>query len=217
MTASHPGPVIPERYREALGDDDPLLAMAEAPGRLRTLIRGLSEKHLAQRPAPGKWSIKEIVAHLADGEVVLGARYRFIAAHEKPVIQSYDQDAFVERLGVGNTTADELVADYELARAVNIGLLLRLPPESFDRVGVHEERGEESILTLATLYAGHDRVHLQQIETIRTGLFPRKRRTPSRAVARKAAAPARKKAPAARGGGRPKATKGPATSGRKAR
>ena len=59
------GPVIPERYRAALGDDDPLFAMAEAPERLRKLVKGLTEKQLSWPPAPGKWSIKQIVAHLA--------------------------------------------------------------------------------------------------------------------------------------------------------
>jgi hypothetical protein len=180
------GPVIPERYREALGGDDPLLAMFEAPQRLRKLLKGLTEKQLARRPAPGKWSIKEIVANLADGEVILGSRYRFIAAQEKPAIAGYDQDLFVEKLGVANAATEEILADFEMARAVNLGLLLRLPEEAFERVGIHSERGEESIGTMVTLYAGHDRIHLGQVETIRTGLFPPKKKGAKR-TARKAA------------------------------
>jgi len=170
------GPVIPDRYRDAIGEDDPYLAMFEAPQKLRKLLKGLTEKQLSRRPAPGKWSIKEIVAHLADGEVVLGSRYRFIAAHEKPAIQGYDQDLFVEMLGVENATTEDLLDDFEMARMVNIGLLTRLPDEAFARVGVHSERGEETIDTIVTLYAGHDRVHLAQVETIRTGLFPPKKK-----------------------------------------
>lgn len=188
------GPVIPDRYREALGEDDPLLAMFEAPQRLRKLVKGLTEKQLSVHPAPGKWSIKEIVSHLADGEVVLGFRYRLIAAHERPPIPSYDQDLFVARLGVANTTTEELLADYEMARAVNLGLLLRLPEEAFERVGIHSERGEESIAKLVAMYAGHDRIHLGQVETIRTGLFPPKKK--AKRVAKKAAPKAAaKKAP----------------------
>lgn len=188
------GPVIPERYRAALGDDDPLFAMAEAPERLRKLVKGLTEKQLAKPPAPGKWSIKQIVAHLADGEVVLGSRYRFAAAHDRPAIPGYDQDLFVERLGVENTTTEELLADFELARAVNLGLLQRLPGDAFERVGVHAERGEESIATMVAMYAGHDRVHLDQIETIRTGLFPPKGKAARGPAARKAAPKAGRKA-----------------------
>lgn len=184
------GPVIPDRYRAALGGDDPFLAMFEAPARLRKLLKGLTEKQLAKAPAPGKWSIKEIVAHLADGEVILGSRYRLAAAHDRPPLAGYDQDLFVERLGVANATTEELLADFEMARAVNLGLLVRLPDGAFERVGVHSERGEESIATMVAMYAGHDRVHLDQVETIRTGLFPQKRKT-----ARKAAKRAPKAAP----------------------
>ncbi|HRY46155.1 MAG TPA: DinB family protein, partial [Thermoanaerobaculia bacterium] len=143
----------------------------------------------------GKWSIKEIVAHLADGEVILGSRYRLVAAHEKPAIAAYDQDLFVERLGADAASAEELVADFEMARAVNLGLLVRLPDEAFARVGIHSERGEESLGTMVAMYAGHDRVHLDQIETIRTGLFPPKKK--ARKAAPKAAARSAARKPAA--------------------
>lgn len=187
MKAGRAGPVIPEKYAKSLGGDDPMDVMAESPDRLRRLLRGLTEKQLSARPAPGKWSIKEIVAHLADGEVILGSRYRFIGAHEKPPIASYDQDLFVEKLGVGNARATDLADDFAMARAINLGLLDRLPEASFDRVGLHAERGEESIRTLVYMYAGHDRHHLRQIETIRTGLFPkaRKKRPPAKRMTSK--------------------------------
>jgi hypothetical protein len=186
------GPVIPERYRAALGDDDPYRVLFETPQRLRKLVRGLTEKQLARPPAPGKWSIKQIVAHLADGEVILGSRYRFVAAHEKPAIAGYDQDLFVEKLGVANATTEDFLDDFEMARMVNYGLLARLPDGAFQRVGIHSERGEESIETMVAMYAGHDRVHLEQVETIRTGLFPPK----SKKAAKKTAATAGKSAPA---------------------
>jgi hypothetical protein len=191
------GPVIPDRYREALGADDPYEVMFEAPQKLRKLLKGLTEKQLSRRPAPGKWSIREIVAHLADGEVILGARYRFVAAHERPALPGYDQDLFVEKLGVGNATTEELLADFEMARAVNLGLLTRLPDEAFARVGVHAERGEESIDTMVAMYAGHDRIHLQQVETIRTGLFPpKKKRTGKKGAEKSAPKAGARKAPA---------------------
>lgn len=189
MAAGRPGPVIPEKYVQALGGDDPVEVMAASPGRLRRLVRGLSEKQLSARPAPGKWSIKEIVAHLADGEVILGARYRLIAAHDRPPIAAYDQDAFVARLGVGRAKTADLIDDFAMSRAVNLGLLDRLGEPDWDRVGIHAERGEESIRKFVFMYAGHDRHHIRQIETIRTGLFPKagKRK-------KKAAAPRRRPA-----------------------
>ena len=163
-------------YAEALAGDDPVASMAEAPDRLRRLVRGLTEKQLGKKPAPGKWSIREIVAHLADGEVVLGTRYRFIAAMDRPPLSGYDQDAFVANLGVGRAVTSDLIDDFAMARAVNIGLLERIGDGAWDRVGLHAERGEESLRAMVAMYAGHDRVHLAQIETIRTGLFPKARR-----------------------------------------
>lgn len=173
MTAGKAGPVVPERYARALGSHDPFDVMASTPDSLRTLLRGLTESQLSKKPAPGKWSIKEIVAHLADGEVILGSRYRFVAAHDRPVLPGTDQDAFVEKLGPLNARAADLLDDFAMARAVNLGLFDRLPPEAFARVGLHSERGEESLLSMIVMYAGHDRHHLAQIETIITGLFPK--------------------------------------------
>jgi hypothetical protein len=185
--AGSPGPVVPERYLEALGDADPLVAMAETPDLLRRLVRGLTEKQLAKKPAPAKWSIREIVAHLADGEVVLGGRYRFIAAMDRPPLPGYDQDAFVANLGVDRAATADLLDDFAMSRAVNLGLLERLDENAWSRVGLHAERGEESIAHLVTLYAGHDRIHLAQVETIRVGLFPKAGRTAARkAPAKKA-------------------------------
>lgn len=179
MAVGSPGPVVPDRYLEALGGDDAVSAMAEAPDRLRRLVRGLTEKQLATRPAPGKWSIREIVAHLADGEVVLGSRYRFIAAMDRPPLPGYDQDAFVANLGIARTATADLLDDFAMARALNIGLLERVGEAAWERVGLHAERGEESLGSLVTMYAGHDRIHLSQIETIRTGLFPKARKRPA--------------------------------------
>jgi hypothetical protein len=192
MAAPSPGPVVEPRYAAALGDDDPVSVMAETPDRIRRLIRGLTEKQLETKPAPGKWCIKEIVAHLADGEVILGSRYRFIGAHDRPPLPATDQDAFAERLGPMNARAIDLADDFAMARAVNLGLFERLPEEAWDRIGLHEERGEESIRSIVATYAGHDRIHLAQIETIRTGLFPnvgkrRRTRRPAKTARKKTA------------------------------
>ncbi len=195
MSTTKPGPVIPAHYAEALGDQDPIIVMATTPDRLRKALRGLTEAQLARRPLPEKWSVKEIVAHLADGEVILGSRYRFVAAQEKPALVGYDQDAFVAMLGVENTTAADLLDDFALARAVNLGLLDRLPTGSLDRVGLHSERGEESILAMLHMYAGHDLHHLRQIETICVGLFggsKKRKAAPKKKAAKTAAKPARK-------------------------
>src|SRR5512140_2509928 len=184
---------IPPRYAEALGEDDAIEVMATSPDVIRKIIAGLSDAQLAKKPAEGKWSIKEIIGHLADGEVILGSRFRMIGAHDKPPIAGYDQEAFVANLGVLSAKAIDLLDDFAMARAVNLGLLERLPEEGWHRVGIHSERGEESIAMLVMMYAGHDRNHIRQIETIRVGLFPNvKAKTKAKA---KAKAKAKKSAP----------------------
>lgn len=163
MQATQPGPVIPQRYVDALGKRDPIELMSKAAKRLRKLLEGRSEKELEWRPAPGKWSIKEVLAHLADGEMMIGSRLRFVAAMDRPVIVGYDQDAFVARLGAEQRSAEECLDEFRALRAINTALLSRLPKEAFARIGMHSERGEESLGHMVRLYAGHDLIHEAQI------------------------------------------------------
>jgi len=164
MSAGQPGTVSRERYVQALGGLDPIESMHKSPKRLKKLLKGVSEKRLAARRQPGKWSIKEVVAHLADHEIVLGTRFRFVAALDRPPITGYDQDAFVERLGIDKAVTEDLLKDFTAVRKANVRLLQRLPLEARTRVGVHSERGEESLEDMIVMYAGHDLIHLQQIE-----------------------------------------------------
>ncbi len=164
MSRNYPPITTHERYLSALEGRDPLESMRKAPKRLRKLLKGLSRKRLERRPGEGQWSIKEVLAHLADGEVVLGARIRMVAAMARPIIVGYDQDALVAGLAYDKVDAEELLANFAAVRAINVALLERLPDEAFARVGLHNERGEESLATMVFMYAGHDRLHEQQIE-----------------------------------------------------
>jgi hypothetical protein len=158
-----------DRYREALGGRDPLESLRKAPKRIKRLLKGVPEEDLERRPEPGAWSVKQVLAHLADGEVVLGSRIRFVAAMDRPPLPGYDQEAFVARLAVDCASCEELLEDFAAVRRANVRLLRRLPPESYARVGLHSERGEESIESMLVTYAGHDRIHEAQIERILDG------------------------------------------------
>lgn len=166
MTTAAAAVPTPERYVKSLGDRDPIDALRKGPKRVKKLVRELSEKELAWRPAADKWSIKEVLAHLADGEVVLGARVRFVAAMENPPLPGYDQDLFVTQLGIEKAKSKELLRAFEAMRELNVALLRRLPKEAFARVGMHAERGPESIQKMVGMYAGHDLVHEEQIERV---------------------------------------------------
>lgn len=193
MTAGNPGPVIPDRYLDALDGRDPFDSMRKAPKRLKKLLKGVGEKRLARTPPSGGWSVKQILAHLADGEVMIGSRYRMVVAMERPPLVGYDQDAFVERLGIEKLDTKTILSDFAHARAANVRLLERLPDDAFARVGLHSERGDESLARMLVMYAGHDLIHEAQIERVLKEKRPR---------APKAAKPA--KAPKSKGKGKPK-------------
>lgn len=195
MIQQQPGPVIPQRYLDAIGKRDPIESAAKAPKRLRHLVEGLSEKELEWRPAEGKWSIKQILAHLADGEVMIGSRLRLVAAMDRPTIVGYDQDAFVANLCVDDLSAEQWLDAFRSMRALNIALLTRLPKEAFARVGLHTERGEESLSQMVFMYAGHDLIHERQIAAqLQAYKADRKARHAAQEAARAARAEAEAKA-----------------------
>jgi hypothetical protein len=188
MSRSYPPITTPERYLSALDGRDPLESMRKAPKRVRKIIKAHGEKRLARRPAEGKWSAKEVLAHLADGEVVLGARIRMVAAMDRPVLVGYDQDAFVARLEYDRVDSEQLLESFAAARAANVALLERLPAQAFARVGLHSERGEESLATMVFMYAGHDRLHEQQLRSTLADPQAKERRKATERSARRARA-----------------------------
>ncbi len=146
---------------------DFLSLQAVGPDRLASLVEGLSPTDLARRPAPGKWSIQELVAHLADDELVGAYRLRMILSSPGTSIQAFDQDVWARRGRY--ETIDVRVSEelFRLLRLANLVLLRSLRPEEWDLFGVHAERGKESIRDIAMYYAGHDINHFRQIEAIR--------------------------------------------------
>jgi hypothetical protein len=151
-------------------DADPLEILGRTGGRLSELTRGLSKPELSRREAPGKWSINHVLRHLADSDIVWGWRMRMALAHDRPPITGYDQDAWADRLGYGDADAEESIREFAVLRAGNLRLLRNATPDDMRRVGVHAERGEESVAHMVKMYAGHDLLHLAQIERIRTGM-----------------------------------------------
>jgi uncharacterized damage-inducible protein DinB len=152
-----------------VGERDPVEVLAATPRELRRVLEPVPEEELRRPEAPGKWSLLQVAAHLADSEVAYAWRLRLILAQDRPPLTGYDQDAWAERLGYAQADLGESLALFEALRASNLRLLRRLAPEDWDRVAVHAERGEESVRHMAKLYAGHDVLHLRQIERILGG------------------------------------------------
>jgi len=150
-----------ESLLAALGDDDPAEAAAEAPGNIRALIAEAGA-HLRTRPASREWSVLLCVAHIADAEVVMSGRYRWVLAHDRPELLPYDQDLWVDRLHRDDEDPLALLAQFEALRASNIALWRGSTAADRRRVGLHRERGPESYDLMFRMLGGHDRVHLAQ-------------------------------------------------------
>ena len=154
------------RLLSALGAREPLDVLRETPAALRHATAGLTAGQLSAPEAPGKWSVRQVVQHLADSELVGGYRFRMVLAHDAPPLVGYDQDAWCEQLRYQDADVDTALGDFASLRRANLRLLERTTPQERARFGMHAERGEESIAHMMRLYAGHDLVHLRQIGRI---------------------------------------------------
>lgn len=155
---------------DLLSGRDPVAVLKDTPAAVSRAIEGLSRERLRAPESPGKWSIVQVLQHLADSDLVWGWRLRLILAHDRPPITGYDQDLWAERLHYADADPVEAVAMLTVLRRANLRLIEHATPDELKRVGVHTERGAESIDYLCPLYAGHDLLHLRQIERIRAAV-----------------------------------------------
>ena len=145
---------------------DPLKVQKNTAKNIEKVISGLSKKQLRRRPAKGKWSIAEILAHLADAEIVLSWRLRMILTSNGTPIQSFDQNAWAETFGYADRDAKQSLKMFRVLRSNNLDLLDTVPRKLWNNHGMHAERGKETVSHVVSLYAGHDLNHLKQIEQI---------------------------------------------------
>jgi len=160
----------PQEYTQRMlgqsGGKDPLKIQAATAGKLGRLIQRASAAKLRKRPAPGKWSAGEILAHLADCEIVTGWRMRQILSAPGTPIQAFDQDRWAAAGHYEKRDARKSLEQFRAAREGNVALLKILTPEQWKQHGMHAERGVETIEHIVRLMAGHDLNHLGQVERI---------------------------------------------------
>jgi len=142
----------------------PLAIQAATPKKLERLIQGVPTSKLRKRPAPDKWSVSEIVAHLADTEIVAGFRMRIILGAPGTPIAAFDQDSWVTSGHYEKRDPRKSVEQFRVLREANLALLKSLTAEQWKHYGIHSERGQETIEHIVRMFAGHDINHLQQIE-----------------------------------------------------
>ena len=164
--ARSPDPVDePKAYQEhllgLLGDDDPAEVQTGTPAAWRALVEEAAGR-VRERPAPHEWSVVECLGHATDAEIVYAGRYRWIVAHDEPPLIGYEQDLWVERLHHRDDDPERLLALLGSLREANLDFWNRSTPQERERVGLHSERGPESLDLSFRLIAGHDRFHLAQ-------------------------------------------------------
>ena len=135
-----------------------------------TAASGLTREEDGTREREGKWSVRHVVQHPADSELIGAFRSRMIVAHDAPELPGCDQDLWANRLGYEEGDLATALDDFATLRHANLRLIRRLTPEDLDRVMRHAERGDESLRDTIPLYAGHDLVHLAQIARIRAAI-----------------------------------------------
>jgi len=162
----------PQQYAQRvtgyLDGREPLAVLSSTASELETLINSRSRTALDAPPAPDKWSVTIIVAHLADSEIVYGFRLRLMVAASGSAIQATDQDAWAVAFHYAAQDPVVSIEDFRVNRERTLRMLETLSTSQWDCYGVHSERGTETVRRLVELMAGHDVNHLRQIRAILT-------------------------------------------------
>lgn len=158
-----------QRLLSYSGQKEPLRLQQAAPKKVAALIKGKTRQQLSRRPAPGKWSVAEIIAHMADAELAVGWRLRQVLSNNAVPLQAYDQDLWANKFNYSRRDPRLSLASYGAYRAANLVLLKSVPRKLWDNYGVHSERGNESVNHMVRMVAGHDLNHIWQIERILKG------------------------------------------------
>lgn len=145
---------------------DPLEMQEQAPKKIAALILDVPLHDLRRKPAPGKWSVLEIIAHLADDEIATGWRYRQMIEHCGCSLESFDQDLWAQLGRYERWSPGDALTLFRLLRGANLELLNGLRSEQWESFGVHRERGKITVRDLARHMAGHDINHILQIGRI---------------------------------------------------
>lgn len=145
---------------------DAIKVQRSTAAKLKKAVAGLTPAQLKWRPEPTKWSIAEIIAHLADAEIVASWRMRSVIGENGVTIQPFDQDQWASAFSYRSRDAKRSLELFRVLRENNLAMLKEIAPETWDNYGMHLERGKESIAHLTRMFAGHDTNHVLQIERI---------------------------------------------------
>jgi len=154
----------PNPYAADLGNRNPLEALNDTPERIRSIVEGWSPADLERSYAPGKWSIRKVLIHLAQTEIALPTRVRFALSQEGYVAQPFSQDSWlpIDDKADARTALDT----YTTLRRFNVAMFGNLSAAQRERMFTHPEYGELTVWWVAQQLAGHDLHHLKQIQSV---------------------------------------------------
>jgi len=147
-----------------LADRNPLDALPEHPRRIEMGARRLGDAGLSRSYGPGKWTGKQVVAHLADAEMGIGFRVRQVLSEDNHRVQPWDEGAWARRYT--DVDVESALSSYLASRRWNLSLLRGLSSEDLERQAFHPERGSETLGTIVRILAGHYLNHLAQLERL---------------------------------------------------
>jgi hypothetical protein len=159
-----------KQLMDLLGDRDPLAVQEEQLAVLEKEIAGIDEAILRRPEKPGKWSILQVLQHLADSELVVRYRMRLALAQPGAQILGYDQDLWANGLNYNDADPAETLEFLGVLRKANLKMLRALSDEQMERYGLHNERGPESVRKMLRMIAGHDLLHRNQIKRIKRAI-----------------------------------------------
>jgi hypothetical protein len=151
-------------YESDLGDRDPLAAMSETPGRIRAVVSSLASADLERSYAPGKWTVRQLLVHLAQTELALPVRARMALTQEHYVAQPFDQNDWMA--AESRVDADTALGAYLGLRQMNLQFFSALSPAQRATAFHHPEYGDITVEWLMRQIAGHELHHLQQFEAV---------------------------------------------------
>jgi uncharacterized damage-inducible protein DinB len=140
------------------------------PQLLRAAIDGMTAEQLDARPIAGKWSVREVICHIADYEPIYADRMKRVIAEHEPTILGGDATAFTTRLAYGSRDVADELALIDLVRNQMGRILRTLGPEDFQRRGVHAQRGPMTLEAILERVMNHIPHHVQFIEEKRTAM-----------------------------------------------
>jgi uncharacterized damage-inducible protein DinB len=151
-------------YASFLGTREPFEVISSTAAQLRQTFDSLGDVRADQSRVPGKWSVREILCHLADCEIVFAYRLRQTLAEPHHIIQPFDQDLWAKNYAAYD--AASALAVFSAVRDFNVKLIASLPPDAFSKPVSHPERGTMTFQSIVETMGGHDLNHLGQIERI---------------------------------------------------